>query len=148
MGVATDETIRSAEADKTATTTSPEGSQPAAAVAGAAVGSSSQSHGEEEAPGCSICTEDFERGQDVRVLPCQHSFHPACIDPWLLNVSGTCPLCLSICAQPANEMARLGHLLMVRCHRPLMLKVQKHLVWPCHRTTAHLAAYLASSRTF
>ena len=90
--VATDETIRSAEADKTATTTSPEGSQPAAAVAGAAVGSSSQSHGEEEAPGCSICTEDFERGQDVRVLPCQHSFHPACIDPWLLNVSGTCPL--------------------------------------------------------
>jgi hypothetical protein len=28
----------------------------------------------------------------VRVLPCNHSFHPACIDPWLLNVSGTCPL--------------------------------------------------------
>jgi len=42
---------------------------------------------------CCICTEDFERGQDVRVLPCNHSFHPACIDPWLLNVSGTCPLC-------------------------------------------------------
>ena len=47
---------------------------------------------ETEAPGCSICTEDFERGQDVRVLPCNHSFHPACVDPWLLNVSGTCPL--------------------------------------------------------
>jgi hypothetical protein len=45
------------------------------------------------APGCSICTDDFERGQDVRVLPCDHTFHPACIDPWLLNVSGTCPLC-------------------------------------------------------
>ncbi|KAI9659925.1 MAG: hypothetical protein M1821_001277 [Bathelium mastoideum] len=43
--------------------------------------------------GCSICTEDFERGQDIRVLPCDHKFHPACIDPWLLNVSGTCPLC-------------------------------------------------------
>jgi hypothetical protein len=42
--------------------------------------------------GCSICTDDFELGQDVRVLPCDHSFHPACIDPWLLNVSGTCPL--------------------------------------------------------
>lgn len=42
--------------------------------------------------GCSICTEDFERGEDVRVLPCDHKFHPACIDPWLLNVSGTCPL--------------------------------------------------------
>lgn len=43
--------------------------------------------------GCSICTDDFEIGQDQRVLPCDHRFHPACIDPWLLNVSGTCPLC-------------------------------------------------------
>ena len=42
--------------------------------------------------GCSICTDDFTAGEDVRVLPCQHKFHPACIDPWLLNVSGTCPL--------------------------------------------------------
>jgi len=43
--------------------------------------------------GCSICTEDFTTGEDVRVLPCKHKYHPACIDPWLLNVSGTCPLC-------------------------------------------------------
>lgn len=43
--------------------------------------------------GCSICTEDFETGQDQRVLPCDHRFHPECVDPWLLNVSGTCPLC-------------------------------------------------------
>jgi hypothetical protein len=47
---------------------------------------------EQENSGCSICTDDFEKGQDVRVLPCNHQFHPACIDPWLLNVSGTCPL--------------------------------------------------------
>lgn len=43
--------------------------------------------------GCSICTEDFTKGEDVRVLPCNHQYHPTCIDPWLLNVSGTCPLC-------------------------------------------------------
>lgn len=43
--------------------------------------------------GCTICTEDFTVGEDVRVLPCDHKFHPACIDPWLVNVSGTCPLC-------------------------------------------------------
>lgn len=42
--------------------------------------------------GCSICTEDFKVGDDVRVLPCEHQFHPACVDPWLINVSGTCPL--------------------------------------------------------
>ncbi|KAJ6439677.1 RING finger domain-containingprotein [Purpureocillium lavendulum] len=44
-------------------------------------------------PGCSICTEDFKVGEDVRVLPCHHQFHPHCVDPWLVNVSGTCPLC-------------------------------------------------------
>jgi hypothetical protein len=54
-------------------------------------------HSHEEAAkggslGCSICTEDFTKGEDVRVLPCNHKYHPACIDPWLLNVSGTCPL--------------------------------------------------------
>lgn len=47
---------------------------------------------EEDHPGCSICTEDFTVGEDVRVLPCNHKFHPACVDPWLVNVSGTCPL--------------------------------------------------------
>ena len=41
---------------------------------------------------CSVCTDDFIKGQDIRLLPCKHKFHPECIDPWLLNVSGTCPL--------------------------------------------------------
>lgn len=53
-------------------------------------------HGEVEEGGehlgCSICTEDFSVGEDVRVLPCNHQFHPHCVDPWLINVSGTCPL--------------------------------------------------------
>lgn len=42
--------------------------------------------------GCPICTDDFVKGQDVRLLPCKHKFHPECVDPWLINVSGTCPL--------------------------------------------------------
>jgi hypothetical protein len=50
----------------------------------------------DEGLGCSICTEDFEKGQDLRVLPCDHKFHPECVDPWLLNVSGTCPLWCAI----------------------------------------------------
>ncbi|KAK3387677.1 hypothetical protein B0H63DRAFT_163293 [Podospora didyma] len=54
----------------------------------------SDSHSQDdEHLGCSICTEDFTVGEDVRVLPCDHKFHPPCIDPWLINVSGTCPLC-------------------------------------------------------
>ena len=51
---------------------------------------------------CIICTEDFEKGEDIRVLPCNHTFHPACVDPWLLGVSGTCPLC-RIDLRPKDE---------------------------------------------
>merc|ERR1712093_611763 len=29
--------------------------------------------------GCSICTEDFTKGEEVRVLPCNHKFHPDCV---------------------------------------------------------------------
>ena len=48
---------------------------------------------DEEVPECSICMERLQRGDRVRVLPgCQHAFHPDCLDPWLLNVSSTCPL--------------------------------------------------------
>ena len=50
------------------------------------------STGEDNHLGCSICTEDFSKGEDLRVLPCNHRFHAVCVDPWLLNVSGTCPL--------------------------------------------------------
>ncbi|KAI5285054.1 hypothetical protein KEM52_002613 [Ascosphaera acerosa] len=42
---------------------------------------------------CPICTEDFQKGETLRVLPCNHRFHADCVDPWLVNVSGTCPLC-------------------------------------------------------
>lgn len=59
-------------------------------IAASATGKDSSS--QDETLGCSICTEDFEKGQDLRVLPCDHKFHPECVDPWLLNVSGTCPL--------------------------------------------------------
>jgi len=66
----------------------------AAAIAPTAVaGGSTDGVSHDDALGCTICTEDFEKGQDIRVLPCDHKFHPECVDPWLLNVSGTCPLC-------------------------------------------------------
>lgn len=68
-----------------------EGIAPAQAAA-TVVSSGKDSSSYDENLGCSICTEDFEKGQDLRVLPCDHKFHPECVDPWLLNVSGTCPL--------------------------------------------------------
>ncbi|KAI1460850.1 hypothetical protein F4805DRAFT_415758 [Annulohypoxylon moriforme] len=64
---------------------------------------------EDDHLGCSICTEDFSVGQDVRVLPCDHKFHPQCVDPWLVNVSGTCPLCrLDLRPREAEEVEEAG----------------------------------------
>jgi hypothetical protein len=37
--------------------------------------------------GCSICLDE-----EIRMLSCRHQFHPSCIDPWLLDVSRTCPI--------------------------------------------------------
>ncbi|KAL8658591.1 MAG: hypothetical protein Q9226_000881 [Calogaya cf. arnoldii] len=63
---------------------------------------------------CSVCTDDFTKGQDVRVLPCNHKFHPECIDPWLLNVSGTCPLCrIDLRPTRSNENPEPEHTTMV-----------------------------------
>lgn len=42
---------------------------------------------------CSICLEDFEYGEQLRVLPCRHQFHTECIIPWLTQRQGLCPLC-------------------------------------------------------
>ena len=41
---------------------------------------------------CAICADDFADGTNVRKLPCKHIFHPPCIDHWLLERAGTCPL--------------------------------------------------------
>jgi hypothetical protein len=46
----------------------------------------------EELLRCSVCTEDFVDADNVRILPCGHIYHRHCIDPWLLDYAGTCPL--------------------------------------------------------
>ena len=44
---------------------------------------------------CPICIMDFEEGDDLRQLPCEgkHHFHQSCVDPWLLELSSSCPIC-------------------------------------------------------
>ncbi|OAL31578.1 hypothetical protein AYO22_01170 [Fonsecaea multimorphosa] len=43
---------------------------------------------------CPICLDDFISGETaVRELPCNHIFHPECIDPFLRDNSSLCPLC-------------------------------------------------------
>jgi hypothetical protein len=47
-------------------------------------------------PDCHICLKAFQNSDEVRLLPgCQHLFHSACIDPWLIEVKGSCAVCRS-----------------------------------------------------
>jgi E3 ubiquitin-protein ligase RNF13 len=48
---------------------------------------------DEQHDSCAICMEKFIVGKKVKVLPCQHIFHPRCINEWLSNHSTVCPLC-------------------------------------------------------
>ena len=41
---------------------------------------------------CSVCLEVTKIGQQMRRLPCSHSYHRECIDTWLLK-KRKCPLC-------------------------------------------------------
>ncbi|XP_068652630.1 uncharacterized protein [Aristolochia californica] len=42
---------------------------------------------------CYICLVEYEEGDKIRVLPCRHEFHMSCIDKWLKEIHGICPLC-------------------------------------------------------
>jgi hypothetical protein len=41
---------------------------------------------------CTICMEDFQPKESVRILPCFHQYHAECIDTWL-HEHAECPIC-------------------------------------------------------
>eukprot|EP00908_Phaeocystis_cordata_P015804 Transcript_26994.p2 GENE.Transcript_26994~~Transcript_26994.p2 ORF type:complete len:294 (+),score=105.79 Transcript_26994:92-973(+) len=47
---------------------------------------------------CAICLSEYEEGEELRVLPCKHSFRRECIDAWISRqgISASCPLCKQI----------------------------------------------------
>ncbi|XP_019453130.1 PREDICTED: uncharacterized protein LOC109354829 isoform X1 [Lupinus angustifolius] len=42
---------------------------------------------------CYICLAEYEEGDQIRVLPCNHEYHMICVDKWLKEIHGVCPLC-------------------------------------------------------
>jgi len=41
---------------------------------------------------CHVCLTEYDNGEQLRILPCFHRFHSACIDEWI-KTNPTCPLC-------------------------------------------------------
>lgn len=55
---------------------------------------------------CSICIDEFEEGELVRLLPrCGHAYHTECILPWLCERQGHCPLCKVSVLSPSQRQA-------------------------------------------
>lgn len=41
---------------------------------------------------CSICLENYNNNEQLRLLDCNHHFHKKCCDDWL-KINKTCPMC-------------------------------------------------------
>ncbi|XLS54772.1 hypothetical protein HN51_004527 [Arachis hypogaea] len=58
---------------------------------------------------CAICLADFSDGDKIRFLPkCNHRFHVACIDKWLLSHSS----CLTWNFLKSNDTSHPFHILI------------------------------------
>jgi len=51
---------------------------------------------------CTICLDEYEVNQEMRTLPCFHSFHAHCVAEWLTK-NKVCPVCQFDIARGAEE---------------------------------------------
>lgn len=54
--------------------------------------------GNSSSTSCTVCCDDYESGDALRVLKCGHKYHVECIDKWLLSSTDylrapACPIC-------------------------------------------------------
>ena len=47
---------------------------------------------EGEVEKCSICIQTIEDNEEIKKMPCNHLYHPLCIDTWLYR-NCHCPVC-------------------------------------------------------
>ena len=66
-------------------------------------------------PTCPICLDDFVSGETtIRELPCNHIFHPECIDPFLKENSSLCPMCKKSALPPGYCPVQVTNLMVRR----------------------------------
>lgn len=42
---------------------------------------------------CSICLENYKKGDMIIILSCDHGFHESCLKEWFNNNNNSCPHC-------------------------------------------------------
>lgn len=52
---------------------------------------------------CPICLQELEKDEEITRLPCRHYFCTKCIERWLTECRGQCPICLAPVHCPALE---------------------------------------------
>jgi hypothetical protein len=58
---------------------------------------------------CGIWLEEFEEGDDIMILPCNHAFKSEAIMKWLQNEKAECPICrFSLQSKEVNENQALN----------------------------------------
>ncbi|EHA8590900.1 putative RING finger protein C4G3.12c [Cocos nucifera] len=66
-------------------------------------------HQIDEAAQCYICLVEYEEGDCIRILPCNHEFHQTCIDKWLKEIHRVCPLCRgNVCRPDTSSTEKLS----------------------------------------
>ncbi|CAG8546264.1 2253_t:CDS:2 [Diversispora eburnea] len=58
---------------------------------------------------CCICLEDYVDEDELRIMPCKHEFHVACIDSWLTTRKKFCPICKRDICTPTEETPLLSN---------------------------------------
>jgi len=66
-----------------------EGPQPAAQQK---IESLEKRHAEGGEDKCPVCFSDYEKDEELTVLPCSHTFHTGCVTEWLKR-HNSCPCC-------------------------------------------------------
>ncbi|KAK3776111.1 hypothetical protein RRG08_046778 [Elysia crispata] len=55
---------------------------------------------------CSVCLEDFTKGDKIAICTCRHVFHSKCLTQWL-QCRNNCPLCKAPVTKSARETTGL-----------------------------------------